>query len=234
MKTTLDPYSENAPEVCLLWKECWKAWVDRKRQVEGEKGKMDEKRVRKPHRYRCAAVGCEIEADKGRMLLQCSFSFFIFSFLSSSSSPFFFLSFFWVFKKPTLISNSPQLTGSGKCDSDKKPSYCGKECQRADWKNHKSFCKPGAACSVIDTGASSHGMTKPNALQIPITMADGKTVLVSSSTMDAKELKEFKGAADGMPAGGDTMWSMVSSMVDERVKLDGGNAEEEKESEVDD
>lgn len=32
-------------------------------------GKMNEKRVRRPKRYRCAAVGCEIEADKGRTLL---------------------------------------------------------------------------------------------------------------------------------------------------------------------
>ena len=69
IKTTLEPHAENAPEVCLFWKKCWKAWKDRKRQVEGEMGKMNEKRVRRPKRYRCAAVGCEIEADKGRTLL---------------------------------------------------------------------------------------------------------------------------------------------------------------------
>jgi len=44
MKTRLEPHSESAPEVCLSGKECWKAWEDRKKQVEGEKGKMDEKR----------------------------------------------------------------------------------------------------------------------------------------------------------------------------------------------
>lgn len=194
MKTTLEPHSKNAPEVCLFWKVCWKAWEDRKRQVEGEMGKMDEKRMRRPNRYRCAAVGCEIEADKGQMLLQCS----------------------------------------GKCDSDKKPSYCGKECQRADWKNHKPFCRPGAACSVIDTGTFSHGTTKPNALQIPITVPGGKTVLVSSSTMDAKELKELKGGAEGMSGGGQTSMSMVNSLTVEMVKLDGGDEEEEeKETEID-
>ena len=77
-------------------------------------------------------------------------------------------------------------------------------------------------------------MMKLNGPQIQITMADGKTVLVSSLMMDAKELKEFKGAADGMPAGGETMWLMVSLMVVERVKLDGGGEEEEeKEREID-
>lgn len=54
---------------------------DRKRQVEGEMGKMDEKRVRRPSRYRCATVGCEVEADMGRMLLRCTFvRFFVFLF----------------------------------------------------------------------------------------------------------------------------------------------------------
>ena len=49
-------------------------------------GKMDEKWVRRPNWYRCATVGCEIEADMGRMLLRCTFVRFL-----SSSSHFFFL-----------------------------------------------------------------------------------------------------------------------------------------------
>jgi hypothetical protein len=101
MKTTLEPHSVNAPEVCLFWKECWKAWEDRKRQVEGEKGKMDEKRVKRPNRYRCAAVGCEIEADKGRMLLRCAFVRF---FCLPLPTFFSFLFLFW--RQLTLISNS--------------------------------------------------------------------------------------------------------------------------------
>jgi len=158
---------------------------------------------------------------------------FVLSFFCLPPPTFSFSFFFCVLRKQlTLISNS--LDRFRECDSDKKPSYCGKECRCADWKNHKPFRKPGAARSVIDTGTSSHRMTKPNGLQIQITMADGKMVLVSSSTMDAKELKEFKGAADGIPTGGETMWSMVSSMVFERVKLDGGGEEEEeKEREID-
>ena len=67
LKRTLEPHSQNAPKVCRFWWECWKAWEDRKKQVEGEKGKMDEKRVR-PNIYQCAAVGCEmvVRMDGGR------------------------------------------------------------------------------------------------------------------------------------------------------------------------
>ncbi|KAJ7904055.1 hypothetical protein B0H13DRAFT_1474707, partial [Mycena leptocephala] len=32
---------------------------------------------------------------------------------------------------------------AGKCEEPYKPRYCTKECQIADWKNHKSMCKPG-------------------------------------------------------------------------------------------
>lgn len=90
-------------------------------------------------------------------------------------------------------------TGSGPCDADKKPYYCSKECQRADWKNHKPFCRPGAECSVVDDG-SKYNMSdtapahksEAGALQIPITFKDGKTILFSSSTMDVQMLKEMK------------------------------------------
>jgi len=44
MKMTLELHSENTPRGMSFGKECWKAWEDRKKQVEGEKGKMDEKR----------------------------------------------------------------------------------------------------------------------------------------------------------------------------------------------
>ncbi|KJA21024.1 hypothetical protein HYPSUDRAFT_55688 [Hypholoma sublateritium FD-334 SS-4] len=38
---------------------------------------------------------------------------------------------------------------SGPCDADMKPGYCSTQCQKADWKNHKTFCRPGAGCSVF-------------------------------------------------------------------------------------
>jgi len=91
--------------------------------------------------------------------------------------------------------------GAGSCDADKKLSYCSKECQRADWKNHKPFCRPGAECSVIDDGAFNLAETAPSgksangALQIPVEFANGKRILVSSSTMDPQMLRELKEAA---------------------------------------
>ena len=88
--------------------------------------------------------------------------------------------------------------GGGSCDADKKPYYCSKECQRDDWKNHKPFCRPGAECSVVDDGkyalaasAFSHKSTT-GARQVPLKTSDGRTVMLSSSTMDLEMMKEFQ------------------------------------------
>ena len=75
------------------------------------------------------------------------------------------------------------MIGSGRCDTNKKPSDRTKECQKADWKNHKPFCRPGAECSVIDDGTYHTGWLEP---------VGGYKVFVSCSTMDVKRLKEMK------------------------------------------
>jgi len=36
-----------------------------------------------------------------------------------------------------VLKSFMQQPGSGKCDIDKKPSYCSVKCQRKDWKTHK-------------------------------------------------------------------------------------------------
>ncbi|PPQ92421.1 hypothetical protein CVT25_008642 [Psilocybe cyanescens] len=158
MSKTFKNLSEDVPEMYYWYKDAIHALEVREKQYGENRKKMAKKRLKNTVRYRCAALGCDIEADTGAMLSRCS----------------------------------------GPCDADKKPYYCSKECQRADWKNHKPFCRPGAECSVVDDG-SKYNMSdtapahksEAGALQIPITFKDGKTILFSSSTMDmSKELVE--------------------------------------------
>ena len=71
---------------------------------------------------------------------------------------------------------------------------------KADWKNHKPFCCPVAECSVIDDGtwdAAGPPKLSRGAIQLPITHAGGSRTFVSSSTMDAKTLKQVRDIVEG-------------------------------------
>ncbi|PPQ82207.1 hypothetical protein CVT26_009201 [Gymnopilus dilepis] len=152
------------PEARVLYKEVVDAVKVRDRHYEMRALRMERKRLRQPNRYRCAAVGCGIQSDTGKMLLQCA----------------------------------------GKCDPDKKPSYCSKACQKSDWSNHKPFCAPGLPCSVIDPSSSSPGSSssssslprasgpasKEGCYQIPVRHRDGSTHFISSSSMKPELLRE--------------------------------------------
>ncbi|KAK7466128.1 hypothetical protein VKT23_004853 [Stygiomarasmius scandens] len=154
------------------FKHVWKAVAKREGEMEAERNAARLKRLTKPNRYRCATVGCGIEASSGKMLLRCA----------------------------------------GKCDPDKKPSYCSKECQKADWKNHKPFCIPGAACSVIDDSSNSSNMggyKSAGAIGVPVQNADGTSTFVSSTTMSASELREFRDVADGKAKAGNGVPSNI-------------------------
>jgi hypothetical protein len=67
----LEPMSHTALELCLQYKPVWKALENRKKQMEKEHGAAEEKRAKRANRYRCANVGCGVQADTGKMLSQC-------------------------------------------------------------------------------------------------------------------------------------------------------------------
>ncbi|KAJ7651177.1 hypothetical protein FB45DRAFT_1050964 [Roridomyces roridus] len=83
---------------------------------------------------------------------------------------------------------------SGACDKDKKSSYCSRECQRADWKNHKPFCKSGAPCSVIDrefVSPAARHVVPTGSISMPM-----GGINASSSTMTPEFMKEIKEQLD--------------------------------------
>ncbi|EDR06475.1 uncharacterized protein LACBIDRAFT_328873 [Laccaria bicolor S238N-H82] len=76
MHHVLKRMAKNVPELCLLYKDAVDGYKDRNKQVAEEREKMQAKRLKNPQRYRCAAVGCGIEADTGKMLSKCTTSLF--------------------------------------------------------------------------------------------------------------------------------------------------------------
>jgi hypothetical protein len=76
MNTFFEPLSQKSPELFLFYKDGVTAMDERKKQVESGRKKMQQKRMKTPNRYRCAAVGCGVEADSGKMLSNCQLFLF--------------------------------------------------------------------------------------------------------------------------------------------------------------
>ncbi|KAK0469902.1 uncharacterized protein EV420DRAFT_1497412 [Desarmillaria tabescens] len=184
-QNVMKPQAEHAVDMYLQYKELWSVLEKRDKDIEKGQAKMDQKRMTRPNRYKCATVGCGIEAVSGRVLSRCS----------------------------------------GKCDADKKPYYCSRECASSDWKNHKPFCKPGAPCSVIDVkGPSSIGSeNNKDSIQIPMNFGDGRTTIISSSTMSPEFLKEMRDLAEADAAGRDKLLPESFTMEMERLDIGSGS-----------
>lgn len=175
MKNIFEKSTDSVHELDLWYEDAVEALEARDKQWQQGLKKMAKHRKKNPSRYQCAAPGCKVEVDTGSMLSCCEFSYILF------------------------VSHTLKfMLGAGHCDPDKKPSYCSKSCQKADWKNHKPYCRPGAECSVIDDGEYDITKTTPStksasgALQVPLTLPGGRTVLLSSSTMGAETMKEME------------------------------------------
>jgi hypothetical protein len=93
----------------VQYKAVWAALETRTKQTEKAQAKAEVKRAKNANRYRCANVGCSVQADMGKMLAQCAYGLHLVVFESLADM----IYFLWA--------------GSGKCDPDKKPSYCSKE-----------------------------------------------------------------------------------------------------------
>lgn len=60
------------PELTLFYKDAWRGIQERHAVVSKRTEKTAVKRTINPSRYKCAAVGCGIESDTGKMLARCT------------------------------------------------------------------------------------------------------------------------------------------------------------------
>jgi hypothetical protein len=101
----LEKQASQAVELRFQYKHVWKAKHMRDLEIAEANNKAALKRMKQPNRYMCANVDCSVLSNSGRMLSQCAREINV------------------------ITSRLTAFVGSGKCDQDKKPSYCGKACR---------------------------------------------------------------------------------------------------------
>ncbi|KAJ4470949.1 hypothetical protein J3R30DRAFT_3710930 [Lentinula aciculospora] len=186
------------PELLVHFKWIVKASDERKAYIQLEQLAAEKKMMKKPNRYRCARLGCGIEADTGKMLSRCSGK------CDPDKKPYYcskrcreYLMFFF-HPSPRMMNPTTFLF------QNKKYAYLIDDTtyslpnvlSHQDWKNHKPFCRPGAPCSVLSPSTTTvgGGSTSQGSIRVPVHHADGTTSLLSTSTMEPEMLKEM-GAA---------------------------------------
>lgn len=70
-QNVMKPQAEHAVDMYLQYKELWSALERRDQDMEKGRAKMDQKRMARPNRYKCATVGCGIEAVSGHVFSRC-------------------------------------------------------------------------------------------------------------------------------------------------------------------
>lgn len=73
MRNEFERFAPRMPQLWLLFKNAVRVHDEREKQIQSGIGMMQQKRLEQPLRYRCAAVGCGIQADTGKMLQQCKY-----------------------------------------------------------------------------------------------------------------------------------------------------------------
>uniref|UniRef100_A0A0W0EZV8 Uncharacterized protein n=1 Tax=Moniliophthora roreri TaxID=221103 RepID=A0A0W0EZV8_MONRR len=168
------------PVLSHMYELVWKARKKRQEELEVERAMAQKKRLVAPNRYRCAAVGCDVEANRGKVQV-----------LGNVTK---------IKNQVTVVKNVVGLTHA-QMSQALGSQFCLYISERGDWKNHKPFCKPGMPCSVVDEGAASAGLgqgTKQGILGVPIPNANGNTNFLSTSTLGPEELREMRDLIRGM------------------------------------
>ncbi|KAK0450068.1 hypothetical protein EV421DRAFT_1990218 [Armillaria borealis] len=181
------PQSEGprgAADLRLQYKEIWGALAKRDAQVEREHVKMDERRMARPNRYRCATPGCGIAADSGRMLSRCSGK------CDQDKKPYY-------CSKDLIISSHNDATEKKDWKNHKPFCQPGAPCSVIDAGDSSPSGMVG-------------GSTRNGAFQVPVKMSDGNTTMFSSSTMSPDSLKEVRDLANQYSASG---WSGFSGRM---------------------
>jgi hypothetical protein len=67
----LNERANTIEQIRTLYDDVIQVSKKRSKQVDEERKKLAQKRMKTPHRYRCASAGCRIQSDTGKMLQRC-------------------------------------------------------------------------------------------------------------------------------------------------------------------